>query len=538
MIRPTDIGRFVLALGAAASWLPAQVSAGPSTRVLVSVNSELERYLRVLQDKGVVPPRSWDIRPFGPRELEVLVPATLDHPWAARIAPPAKRLADVYVLAPEGMLIYNSAFPYGFNDGAIWAGRGITGAVQAGIGGHVGPLSFALQPMAFAAENRAFSLLANGQTGKFVFDDGANPQTIDLPQRFGGGVYGRIDPGQSTVRLDFPAVALGISTANDHWGPVIDNPLVLGNNAAGFPHVFVGTSAPVDIFIGRLQGRVEYGRLSQSPYAFPSDSETRRFMSGLALAFSPRGVPGLDIGGARFFHSIWPDSGFTSHDFLRPIEGLSYIATQGNTEIGPEGDNQIASIFFRWVLGRSGAEVYGEFAKDDHNFDTRDLLLEPDHESAFTLGLQKVWTLADSSLLAVRGEHTDARVSEIALGRPQNPFYVHTVVTQGHTQYGQVLGGAAVYGGGGSTIEVSQYDKSGRWTMSWVRSGHEQALAAPGRPTVGDRADVIHALSLERVSFQPHFDLTWSVTAARELNRNFASDATNIRLTTGVRYRP
>ena len=47
-------------------------------------------------------------------------------------------LADVYFLAPEATLIYNSAFPYGFNDGAIWAGRGVTGAVQAGVGGHVG----------------------------------------------------------------------------------------------------------------------------------------------------------------------------------------------------------------------------------------------------------------------------------------------------------------------------------------------------------------------------------------------------------------
>jgi hypothetical protein len=43
---------------------------------------------------------------------------------------------------------------------------------------------------------------------------------------------------------------------------------------------------------------------------------------------------------------------------------------------------------------------------------------------------------------------------------------------------------------------------------------------------------------LERAAFQPHFDWTWSVTAARELNRNFTSDATNIRLTTGVRFRP
>jgi hypothetical protein len=536
VIRLRDVGRFVLAIGAIASRLPAQIPAGPSTRELVAVNTEVERYLRVLQDKGVVPAHSWDVRAFGPRELDSLIPSTRDHPWAARVARPPRSDAAWYLLTPEATLIYNSAFPYGFNDGAIWAGRGVTGAVQAGVGGRAGPFSFSFEPIAFSTQNSAFALLANGLTGKYVFDDGTNPQTIDLPQRFGNGVYGRIDLGQTTVRLDFPGVALGVSTANDHWGPAIDNPLILGNNAAGIPHVFLGTSEPVDIYIGRIHGRLEYGRLSQSSFAFPSDSETHRFMAGVVASFSPRGVPGLDIGGSRFFHTIWPDSGLTSQDFLRPFQGLPYLSSQGN-EVGPQGDNQLASIFFRWVFPPSGVELYGEYGRDDHNLDSRDLLQEPDHESAFTLGLQKVWTLADGSLFTIRGEHTDARITSIALGRLQAPFYVHTVVTQGHTQYGQVLGGISVYGGGGSTLELSKFDGRGRWTMSWVRLGREQLLTKEDLPA-SDQADVIHALSLERVFFQPHFDVTWTITAARDLNRNFASDATNIRLKTGVRYRP
>jgi len=540
VIRLRAAGWGAMVMGALASRVPAQVVAGSWTRDLVAVNSEVERYLRVLQDKGIVPAYSWDIRAFGPRAVDTLTPSANNHPWAARVARPTKSQPDFYFFAPEAMLIYNSAFPYGFNDGAIWAGRGLTGALQAGVGGRFGPLSFSLEPIVFGTQNGEFPLLANGQTGKYVFDDGTNPKTIDLPQRFGNGVYQRIDPGQTTVRLDVPFFAIGASTANDQWGPAIDNPLILGNNAAGFPHVFFGTSQPVDIYIGRVQARIDYGRLSQSAYAFPSDSETRRFTSGLIATFSPRGAPGLDIGGARFFHSIWPDSGFTSHDFLRPFEGLSYLANQGpgHTAVGLEGDNQLASIFFRWVFPRGAVEFYGEYGRDDHNLDTRDLLVEPDHESAYTLGLQKVWTRADGSLFTLRGEHTDARVTSIVLGRPQNPFYVHTVVTQGHTQYGQVLGGYAVYGGGGSTLEASQYDLSGRWTASWVRFGREQLFSAKEHLPVANQADVIHALSLERVMFRPTFDVTWTVTAAREFNRNFTSDVTNLRLMTGVRFRP
>ena len=53
--------------------------------------------------------------------------------------------------------------------------------------------------------------------------------------------YTRLDPGQSTIRLDFPAVTLGASTANQQWGPGSTHPLLLGNNAPGFTHLFLGT---------------------------------------------------------------------------------------------------------------------------------------------------------------------------------------------------------------------------------------------------------------------------------------------------------
>ena len=247
----------------------------------------------------------------------------------------------------------------------------------------------------------------------------------------------------------------------------------------------------------------------------------------------------LEIGGVRFFQTIWPDSGFSRHDFLRPIEAFSAVALRetGGSTFGFEPDNQLASAFFRWVFPSSSIELYGEFLRDDHNLDQRDFIIEPDHESAYMLGLQKVWTLADERLLSLRAEHTNARLTALPLGRPQSPMYVHTVVTQGHTQYGEVLGAASAYGGGGTTFEGTVYDKTGRWTASWVRFGHEQFLTTERVP-VSERSDVIHALTVERVKFLPRFDLTWSVTAARNFNRNFASDVTNLRASSSIRFRP
>ncbi|HEX8944125.1 MAG TPA: hypothetical protein VF785_13390, partial [Gemmatimonadaceae bacterium] len=105
------IAWLALAIAGGASAVRAQVTAGSSTRDLVAVNTEVERYLRVLQDKGVVPAQSWVLRAFGPREIDQLLPSTTNHPWVARVARPAKSSVDFYLFSPEAALIYNSAFP-------------------------------------------------------------------------------------------------------------------------------------------------------------------------------------------------------------------------------------------------------------------------------------------------------------------------------------------------------------------------------------------------------------------------------------------
>ena len=259
----------------------AQVPVGPSTRELVAVNTDVERYLRVLQDLGIVPAYPWSVREFGPREIAALLPADTTHPWSARVRRTIYGSSDLYVVAPEAQAIYNSHLPFGYNDGALWAGRGITGALQGGIAGHAGPLSFTLEPIVFWAQNQSFPLIANGQSGRLSFADATNPLVIDQPQRFGDGAYSRFDLGQSTVRLDLPGVAIGASTANQQWGPAIDNPIILGNNAAGFPNVFIGTSNPLDLYAFTLQARMEWGRLDQSGFAVLQHDSTRRFMSGI-----------------------------------------------------------------------------------------------------------------------------------------------------------------------------------------------------------------------------------------------------------------
>ncbi|CAN5209735.1 hypothetical protein BH20GEM2_BH20GEM2_16900 [soil metagenome] len=518
-----------------ASPLQAQIASGPSKVIEpggIFVGDELERYLRVLQVAGVSEPYPWSIRGFSPAEIEALAPAASEHPWGDRYRFVGGSAAtQVRWVRPRLTTSYNSGFPFGGDDGAVWAGRGVTTAFQAGFSARAGPLSVTLAPIAFWTQNADFDLMPNGQDDRLAFADGQFPTVIDQPQRFGDGSYSRIDPGQSTIRLDLPIVVVGVATANQFWGPATTYPLILGDNAPGYPHAFLGTSEPVNIGIGRMHGRFVWGELTQSDYSPVQAGETRRFASGLVGVFTPRGLPGLELGGSRFFHTPWPGRGLEFGDLILPLEGL-FKVDRGDR--GDEEDNQLASIFARWELPRGGFEAYGEYAREDHNFDSRDLVLEPDHDSGYMLGVAKVWQRPKSRFWVFRGEVLNTRVSHLAQVRIQSPFYIHVNgLQQGHTQRGQVLGSPAAVGGSGATASVDLYHPRGRWALAWNRVLRQEREVLAGSGAEG--VDVVHSLGAEGVFFRGRYDLTAGVTGAYELNRDFGGDAFNLNLRLGAR---
>ncbi|HEX6910989.1 MAG TPA: hypothetical protein VF142_11360, partial [Longimicrobium sp.] len=396
-----------LLLGAAA---PLGAQAAPDLRTEVPAGGETERYLRALQTAGAAPLYPWTLRGFSPAELEVIVPADGDHPWAARLpAAPADSAQDAApslrmgLLRPRMDAVFNSAYPQGENDGPVWAGRGMTLSAAAGVQLRVGALSARLEPLVFWTENRDFDLVPLADSIRFR--DARTPRTVDLPQRFGDGSFARVDPGESWVRVDARGVAVGASTATQVWGPATDQPLVLGANAAGFPHVFLGTSRPWNVGIGRLHARILWGSLGQSAYSPMQGHGSRRFMSGVLGTFQPRGLDGLEVGIARFFHDPWPHGGLGSKQLFRPVESFFKVSLRGRDEPGGTvgTENQLASIFARWVLPRAGVEVYGEYMRDDYNWDVLDALLEPERSRGYLVGGRKVW-LRGPRMTALRAE--------------------------------------------------------------------------------------------------------------------------------------
>ena len=526
-----------------------------SARDELFTGAELESYLRTLQAAGLAGAYPWSLRGFSPAEVDRLLPTSPEHPWAGRYdltrvdSATERRARDgVRLVRPTIAARYNSAFPFGSNDGAVWAGRGLTSSVQAGVAARWGPLSLTLVPIAFRAENAAFDLADNGRDGALRFAHAQYATSVDVPQRFGDAAYQRVDPGQSTLRLDLAGVAAGISTANAWWGPASQFPFLLGNNAAGFPHVFVGTARPAYVWIGHVHTRLLWGRLDQSEYFDPAEdalgvARPRRFAAGLIGVFQPRGVPGLEVGAARFFHAPWPESGLPGRYVARPFEGIlkksldeppNPIPTDPQSQ---DGENQLASFFGRWVLPRSGFEAYFEFGRDDHNWDGRDLWQQPDHQASMLWGVRKSWRRGAHGLVAARLESLNYESHPIGVFRNAAIMYAHSSGSnQGHTQRGQLLGAdAGVGSGAGAVAAVDWYRPDGRWSASWTRvlRGRQDRPAEDGAPN--DVAmDVVHSLGVERLLFAGAWDLTAGLTGSYEFNRDFRDDRRNLSVRLAV----
>lgn len=543
-------GALVIAAPAAST---AQAGGGRSE---VFAGSTFESYLRYLQTLGKSAPTTWSIRGFSPAEIDALAPKDSAHPWAHRYdfqQKPAGNALTIDYVRPSVGFILNSAFPWGSNDGPIWAGKGLTSWAQVGAAARLGPLSLRIAPIAFRSENSAFPLWNNGQIGTLQYASGQFPLVIDVPQRFGNSAYSRIDLGESTLRVDGLGLTAGVSTASQWWGPTTVFPYVLGNNAGGFPHMFFGTAKPANIGVGHIHGHLVYGLLNQSPYSpirgadyFKSYTAPgkKRFMAGAVGLLQIRGIPGLEVGGTRFFHAAIDSAGVKLSDFKFPFQNLlkNRLKNEGDTVFGDDRSllqNQLASVFFRWAPPETGIEMYGEFGREDFSADIRDFYLESDHSSTQNFGFRKAW-MKGSNLSAIRGEWFNYEVPAGTRTRGEGLIYLHQPLAQGHTYQGQLLGANVGPGtGSAQSLAFDRFTPTGRWTgfltrVSMAELGTQTPDYRTG-PMKQHAADIQLTLGAEMTRFVGPFDFTGKIALTRELNRYLANDATNANLALGVR---
>jgi hypothetical protein len=416
----------------------------------ISAGSREERRLIDLQARarGI----QIGVRPFGPLMLDQMLSAdTAPRPRAVLRRSPAWTATW-----------FNSARAYNENTGPVWIGRGLTAAASAGVVGRWLVFSYSMRPVAFWTQNGDYN---PSRTIRQRLNDFNNPwftRSMDEPYRYGPEGHSRIDWGESYVRLDTRWIAAGFSTAAQVWGPARFHPLTLSSNAGGFPHVFLETGTPQSIWIGKVHSRWMAGRLDASGYG-PPHGRGARMGIGLIGTLSPRGMSGFEIGASRFFHLYDSPVARDWTSLTLPFGGLLKKGL-GNVDVRDAREyNQIAGLFFRVAPTQSSAELYGEFYRDDHAWDVRDIIGEPDHKASYLLGVRRRWTTDAARSTTATMEVVNSRSSHIIRVRAQTPPYQHLNISEGHTLRGLPLGSPIMPGGGGLTFDIERRFAHGAW---------------------------------------------------------------------------
>ncbi|HEX6308920.1 MAG TPA: hypothetical protein VFZ69_12070 [Longimicrobiales bacterium] len=429
------------------------------------------------------------------------------------------RANGVQLLPAELLVIGNSAYPRDWNDGALWGGRGLNAGITAGAEVRWGPFSAAFAPTAVWQSNRVFDVVMFPDTSRSEFAHPWWGGSFDAPQRFGTEAFARIEPGQSYARIDVRGFGAGVSTENMVWGPSLRNPLMLSATAPGFAHIFLETSRPVDIWIGNLDFQLFWGLLEESEYYDGDPDNDERVLGGLLVAFQPRILDGLSIGGGRMLALTWWPELSLGDVLERPYRGIS------ENPQGRGGDNQLITFFFRWAVAPAGLEVYGEWARDDHWEEWIGLLRNLDASQAWTLGLQKLVRVGDNAL-RIHSEVThlsDALPTRFAARAGAVAFYTNSHVTQGHTHRGQLLGAPIGTGGEALFLGADYFWSGGRSRLSIERARYEDdAYNATFAPRYGAQArDTELSLRAGHLLLRGPLSLDAELGWSRRYNRGF-----------------
>ncbi len=361
------------------------------------------------------------------------------------------------VLPAFVLLRNNSGFPYSYNDGALWSGRGFSSLVRVAASYRRGPFALLLAPEAMTSANaywlafdvpRLYGPVQYPDRSLFSAPWYRPPWSIDAPWRFGPREIGRVDLGQTSATWTFRRggrAQVGVANESHWWGPGIRNALLLSNNAGGFPHAFARTAQPVRTRLGAFEARWMLGGLTESKFFDTVSTNNTRSFTAAGIVWHARDtsrLEGLSVGLARAVYA--PTRGWGSI----PGHFLDVLASTPRSQRIPPGDttlslsrDQIASLFARWILREGRLEIHGELGRTELPISLRDALVHPEHTMAHTLGFQLLQSLGSRSLHA-EFEITNTEQSSSFASRSLGIWYASRAVPQGYTQRGQPLGAA------------------------------------------------------------------------------------------------
>jgi hypothetical protein len=384
------------------------------------------------------------------RELasKVLKPvlAPTDSNWTLPTAwiPKKTKPFAIKLVPPNVKLQYNSHHDHGWQDGPMVPNRGAQIYASAGVYVRLAKFIEAqFAPEIVYAQNNPVP-------------NGWNPPVripwADLPERFGTEPYQRSFPGQSYVRANIGWLSAGISSENVSWGPGNYTGIVQSNNAPGIPHLDIHTNRPIKTKIGSFEGMLLTGNLRYSGFRYqsgpsewgaslpdvyrdPARDSLIRLYSSLVGVYNPRWFPGLSLGATRV---IWTEG--TIEPGSVPWTTYLRLAVSSPTGLWYQGAyDQMASLFARYVMPESHAEIFVEYGFDDARADFEDFFVSPGHSRAYLVGFRKLHEInGQKEYLDIGYQLTQIEAAKEVTIRRQYGWPVF--YDSDYTNYGQNIG--------------------------------------------------------------------------------------------------
>ena len=456
--------------------------------------SYLTDYLRTSQLLGNFKSEvSFTLKPFdiGKNGIEIDKEIFDTEKYAPSLLSFLKGNGKIKILPIDYNIEYSSHHPYNRNNGSMIPNRGYQQLISGGIYAEIGPLSIQLKPEHVFAQNLDFEGFPETHYPIIWSKRYVLWNHIDMPERFGNSSHNLTLIGQSSIKLNYKKMSLGVSNENIWWGPSIRNSIMMSNHARGFKHITFNTTKPIITKIGNFEWQFVTGRLESSGFTPPNtdytyagtklykpkwnqngETDDWRYFQGMTITYSPKWIPGLSIGLIKWVQMY---SALVRGKYYWMPGNPTYFPLFSNlfrkNDSFPDYEaqtDQAGGMFLRWLWKDSQAEIYAEFHYNDAKQNFRDLLLDSDHSRAATIGIQKVFNSKQNNQnYLFSWEWTQMEQTAGRLLRDASSWYRHFFVYDGYTNHGEVLGSGIGPGSNSHYFSISKINKKNKIGLSF-----------------------------------------------------------------------
>lgn len=371
---------------------------------------------------------------------------------------------NVKIYGPEWYNNYNTATPWGDNDGALWQGRGYNTSFSTGVRIDGFGASLTCRPQLSFSQNKDFDIMPSKYGNGFGYFWGA----CDSPQRFGDSSFWTFDWGDTELRYTWHTLTVGAGTQSIWLGPAHENTLLFSNNAPTFPKLDFGikktniTIPYLNWDLGEFETRIFVGKLFESDYFDNKSTNDERQINGWTISYSPSFLKGFTVGFNKICMCYWGDDNWFY--YLNPFYKGNVVKTSSDVQ----GEDQKASFNFDWNFEEIQFDVYAEIGVDDYpskGVKLYEYARFPFHTMTYTVGLKKGLTVSEKNklfgLINFEWNCTEASQDyQMWPGSGYN-FGFHHQIRQGWTNKGQWLGSGIGYGGNNQYLSFTLFSNHG-----------------------------------------------------------------------------